>query len=86
MHPEVISHLDKTNERNKQKFVAKKEEDFLALQWKRQRNDGWSEALCYFQLKKEDKKIPSWLALLFDNAMPLKRSYIAGDDDGKVPS
>ena len=86
MHPEVISHLDKTNEGNKRKFGAKKEEDSLALQRKRQRNDGWSEALCHFQLKKEDEKIPSWSALLFDNAVPLKRSDIAGDNDGKVPS
>ena len=73
MHSEVISHLDKTNEGNKRKFGAKKEEDSLALQRKRQRNDGWSEALCHFQLKKEDDKIPSWSALLFDNAVPLKR-------------
>jgi hypothetical protein len=58
----------------------------LALQRKRQRNHGWSEALCHFQLKKEDEKIPSWSALLFDNAVPLKRSDIAGDNDGKVPS
>ena len=48
VHPEVIAHLDKTNEGKKRKFIAKKEEDSLALQQKRQRNDGRSEALCYF--------------------------------------
>ena len=81
VHPEVIAHLDKTNEGNKRKFVAKKEEDSLALQQKRQHNDGRSEALCYFQLKKEDEKIPSWSVLLFDN----ERSNIVGGgrDDGK---
>ena len=84
VHPEVIAHLDKTNEGNKRKLEAKKEEDSLALQQKRQRNDGRSEALCYFQLKKEDEKIPLWSVLLFDNEC----SDIAGGgrDDGKVPS
>jgi len=52
----------------------------LALQQKRQRNDGRSEALCYFQLKKEDEKIPSWSVLLFDKAVLLKRSHIAGEE------
>ncbi len=86
MHPEVISHLDMTNEADKLKFVAKKGDNTLALKRKRQRDDGRSEELCYFQLKKEDKKIPSWSALLFDSTVPLKHSNVAGDNDGKVPS
>jgi hypothetical protein len=52
----------------------------LALQQKRQRNDGRSEGLCYFQLKKEDEKIPSWSVLLFDKAVLLKRSHIVGEE------
>jgi hypothetical protein len=67
-----------TNEGSKQKFVAKKDDDSLALQRKRRHDDGWSEALCYFQLKKEDKKIPSWSALLFDNTVPPQAQQYSG--------
>ena len=66
-HPDVIAHIDLTNESKKRSLSAVKIEDTITTKRKKQRDYGQFEAMKYFDKDAKSKLI--WLELILDELL-----------------
>ncbi len=82
-HPDVIAHIDSTNESKKRSFSAVKIEDTITTKRKKQRDYGRFEAMKYFD--KDAKSKLTWLDLNLD-VRKVDSYDVARADGGKIMS
>jgi len=64
-HPDVLARIQVVNSGGNKRKLVEKNGDTVAVEWKRQRKEGRSEALQYFE--NNEGEIRSWTMFLFDD-------------------